>query len=48
MMALMDGSGYFNADGKTVLVYAHLLFRVPYSIIGDGGLRRWVAGLAEE
>jgi hypothetical protein len=47
-MAQTDGSGYFNADGKTVLVYAHLLFRVPHTIIGEGELHRWVAGLTEE
>jgi CHAT domain-containing protein len=39
MMALADGPGYLNADGKTEFAYAHPLFWAPYSIIGDGGTR---------
>jgi CHAT domain-containing protein len=39
MMALVDGPGYLNADGKTEFTYAHPLFWAPYSIIGDGGVR---------
>jgi CHAT domain-containing protein len=39
MMALADGPGYRNADGKTEFSYAHPLFWAPYSIIGDGGAR---------
>lgn len=37
MMALMDGPGYADPDGKTEFAYAHPLFWAPYSIIGDGG-----------
>jgi CHAT domain-containing protein len=37
MMALVDGPGYVDADGKTEFTYAHPLFWAPYSIIGDGG-----------
>jgi CHAT domain-containing protein len=37
MMALVDGPGYVDSDGKTVFTYAHPLFWAPYSIIGDGG-----------
>jgi CHAT domain-containing protein len=37
MMALMNGQGFTNADGKTVFTYAHPLFWAPYTIIGDGG-----------
>ena len=40
MMALADGPGYAGADGKIEFAYAHPLFWAPYSIIGDGGLRR--------
>jgi len=40
MMALADGPGYAGADGKTEFAYAHPLFWAPYSIIGDGGVRR--------
>lgn len=39
MMALIDGPGYLNAEGKTEFVYAHPLFWAPYAIIGDGGVR---------
>ncbi len=39
MMALMDGPGYLNAEGKTEFAYAHPLFWAPYTIIGDGGVR---------
>ena len=39
MMALVDGPGYLNADGKTEFAYAHPLFWAPYTIIGDGGVR---------
>jgi CHAT domain-containing protein len=35
MMALVDGPGYLNADGKTEFSYAHPLFWAPYTIIGD-------------
>jgi CHAT domain-containing protein len=37
MMAMVDGSGYLSAEGKTEFSYAHPLFWAPYSIIGDGG-----------
>lgn len=39
MMALIDGPGYLNGEGKTEFAYAHPLFWAPYTIIGDGGLR---------
>jgi len=39
MMALVDGPGYLNSEGKTDFAYAHPLFWAPYSIIGDGGVR---------
>ena len=38
-MALVDGPGYLNGEGKTEFAYAHPLFWAPYTIIGDGGLR---------
>jgi CHAT domain-containing protein len=39
MMALLDGPGYLNKEGKTEFAYAHPLFWAPYTIIGDGGVR---------
>jgi CHAT domain-containing protein len=39
MIALMDGPGYLNGEGKTEFAYAHPLFWAPYTIIGDGGVR---------
>ena len=36
MMALVDGPGYVDAEGKTAFSYAHPLFWAPYTIIGDG------------
>lgn len=39
MMALVDGPGYVNGEGKTEFAYAHPLFWAPYTIIGDGGVR---------
>lgn len=39
MMALVDGPGYLNGEGKTEFAYAHPLFWAPYTIIGDGGTR---------
>ncbi|QOZ76075.1 hypothetical protein XH83_11835 [Bradyrhizobium sp. CCBAU 53351] len=38
-MALVDGPGYLNSEGKTEFAYAHPLFWAPYTIIGDGGVR---------
>lgn len=38
-MALVDGPGYLNSEGKTEFAYAHPLFWAPYTIIGDGGFR---------
>ena len=37
MMALLDGPGYQDPEGKTLFSYGHPLFWAPYSIIGDGG-----------
>jgi len=39
MMALVDGPGYLNDEGKPEFTYAHPLFWAPYTIIGDGGVR---------
>jgi CHAT domain-containing protein len=36
-VALLDGKGFSDADGKTLFSYAHPLFWAPYTIIGDGG-----------
>ena len=38
MMALLDGPGFTDDNGKTVFSYAHPLFWAPYTIIGDGGV----------
>ncbi len=37
MIALLDGPGFSDGQGKTLFTYAHPLFWAPYSIIGDGG-----------
>ena len=37
MMAVLDGPGFTDAQGKTLFSYAHPLFWAPYTIIGDGG-----------
>jgi CHAT domain-containing protein len=37
MMALLDGKGFTDNNGKTVFTYGHPLFWAPYTIIGDGG-----------
>jgi len=37
MMALLDGKGFADAQGKTLFTYGHPLFWAPYTIIGDGG-----------
>jgi CHAT domain-containing protein len=39
MIALMDGPGYLDANGRSEFAYAHPLFWAPYTIIGDGGVR---------
>ncbi len=39
MMALVDGKGYVDDNGKVQFSYAHPLFWAPYTIIGDGGRR---------
>jgi CHAT domain-containing protein len=36
-IAVLDGPGFTDTEGKTVFAYAHPLFWAPYSIIGDGG-----------
>jgi len=37
MMALLDGKGYADQQGKVLFSYGHPLFWAPYTIIGDGG-----------
>jgi CHAT domain-containing protein len=39
MLALIDGPGYLNSEGRMEFTYAHPLFWAPYTIIGDGGAR---------
>jgi len=39
-LAMLEGRGYTDASGKTGFAYAHPLFWAPYTIIGDGGMRR--------
>jgi CHAT domain-containing protein len=36
MIALIDGRGFTDGDGRTLYSYAHPLFWAPYTIIGDG------------
>jgi CHAT domain-containing protein len=37
MIALLDGKGFNDGNGKMLFSYAHPLFWAPYTIIGDGG-----------
>ncbi len=37
MLALIDGPGSLNAEGRTVFSYAHPIFWAPFSLVGDGG-----------
>ena len=37
MLALLDGPGHVNAEGKTVFSYAHPIFWAPFTLVGDGG-----------
>jgi CHAT domain-containing protein len=37
MVAMIDGPGYQDGDGRTVFSYAHPIFWAPFSVIGDGG-----------
>ena len=37
MMALVDGKGYVDDQGRTVFTYAHPIFWAPFSLVGDGG-----------
>ncbi len=37
MLALIDGPGRLDAEGRTVFSYAHPLFWAPFSLIGAGG-----------
>ncbi len=37
MVALIDGPGYVDKDGRTVFSYAHPIFWAPFTLVGDGG-----------
>jgi CHAT domain-containing protein len=37
MMALLDGPGAVDAQGRTIYTYGHPLFWAPFTLIGDGG-----------
>jgi len=37
MLAMIDGPGYVNQDGRVVFSYAHPIFWAPFSLVGDGG-----------
>jgi len=37
MLALIDGPGRTNAQGKTLFSYAHPIFWAPFTLVGDGG-----------
>ena len=37
MVALIDGPGYVDPEGKTVFSYAHPIFWAPFTLVGDGG-----------
>ena len=40
MLALIDGPGFVDADGRVIFSYAHPIFWAPFSLIGDGGGHR--------
>ena len=37
MLALIDGPGLVDGEGRSVFSYAHPIFWAPFSLIGDGG-----------
>ncbi len=37
MLALIDGPGLVDGEGRSVFFYAHPIFWAPFSLIGDGG-----------
>ncbi len=37
MLALIDGPGHVDAEGRTVFSYAHPIFWAPFTLVGDGG-----------
>ncbi len=37
MLALIDGPGRTDAQGKTLFSYAHPIFWAPFTLVGDGG-----------
>ncbi len=37
MLALIDGPGSVDGEGRSVFSYAHPIFSAPFSLIGDGG-----------
>src|ERR1700682_2792396 len=36
MLALIDGPGVVDAQGRVVFSYAHPIFWAPFSLVGDG------------
>ena len=40
MIGLIDGPGFADGSGKTAFSYAHPIFWAPFSVVGDGGIRR--------
>ncbi|MDH3359861.1 MAG: CHAT domain-containing protein, partial [Desulfobulbaceae bacterium] len=37
MLALINGPGYTDSQGRIVFSYAHPIFWAPFSLVGDGG-----------
>ena len=37
MLALIDGPGLVDGEGRSVFSYAHPIFWAPFSLVGDGG-----------
>ena len=37
VVALIDGPGYLDQDGRAVFSYAHPIFWAPFTLVGDGG-----------
>jgi CHAT domain-containing protein len=37
MLALIDGPGVVDPQGRVIFSYAHPIFWAPFSLVGDGG-----------
>ena len=40
MVALIDGPGLVDEEGRSLFAYAHPIFWAPFTLVGDGGTSR--------